>query len=167
MRKKQVLAMGLSLLFALSSLVGCGFTGGSGETAAAKAESSGAAEEGKADAQTAGGDQVLSVVAEAEIKTLVPWMVSENQTFLVLNQAQEGLFRMDKDNIPQPALCEKFELSEDKLNYTFHLRDAKWSNGEPVKAEDFVFAWLKQMSADAGNGYSFIMTDYILLKQKM
>lgn len=162
MRKKQVLAMGLSLLFAFSSLVGCGFTGGGGEKAATKTESSKAAEEGKADVQAAEGDQVLSVVAEAEIKTLVPWMVSENQTFLVLNQAQEGLFRMDKDNIPQPALCEKFELSEDKSNYTFHLRDAKWSNGEPVKAEDFVFAWLKQMSADAGNGYSFIMTDYIV-----
>lgn len=85
MRKKQVLAMVFSGLFALSSLVGCGFTGGSNATEAVKTESSASAEGEKADAQAASGDQVLSVVAEAEIKTLVPWMVSENQTFLVLN----------------------------------------------------------------------------------
>jgi oligopeptide transport system substrate-binding protein len=108
-------------------------------------------------------DEVLSVAVTAEIKTLVPWAASENQAFLVNNQAQEGLFRMDADNNPQPALCDTYEVSEDKLTYTFHLRDGiKWSNGEAITASDFVFAWLKQMSADATNGYSFIMSDYIV-----
>ena len=39
-------------------------------------------------------------------------------------------------------------------------------HGEPVTAADFVYAWLKQMSADATNGYSFIMTDYIVNGQE-
>ena len=68
---------------------------------------------------------------------------------------------------PQPALCDTYEVSDDKLTYTFHLRDGiQWSNGEPVTAADFVYAWLKQMSADATNGYSFIMTDYIVNGQE-
>ena len=107
--------------------------------------------------------QELDVAVNAEVKTLVPWAASESQAFLVMNQAQEGLFRMDADNVPQPALCDKYELSDDKLTYTFHLRDGiKWSNGESITAQDFVYAWLKQMSADATNGYSFLMTDYIV-----
>lgn len=111
----------------------------------------------------AAGENVLSVSTNAEVKTLVPWAASEENAFLVLNQAQEGLFRMDADNKPQPALCESYEVSDDKLTYTFHLRDGiQWSNGTPVTASDFVFSWLKQMSAEATNGYSFIMNDYIV-----
>lgn len=114
-------------------------------------------------ADDAASDQTLSVAVTAEVKTLVPWAVSETQSFLVMNQAQEGLFRMDENNVPQPALCDSYEVSDDKLTYTFHLRDGiKWSNGEPITAEDFRYAWLKQMSADATNGYSFLMCDYIV-----
>ena len=106
--------------------------------------------------------ETLSVATDFEIKTLVPWAASEENAFLVLNQAEEGLFRMDENNQPQPALCDTYEVSDDKFTYTFHLRDGiQWSNGEPVTAADFVYVWLKQMSADATNGYSFIMTDYI------
>ena len=111
--------------------------------------------------------ETLSVATDFEIKTLVPWAASEENAFLVLNQAEEGLFRMDENNQPQPALCDTYEVSDDKLTYTFHLRDGiQWSNGEPVTAADFVYAWLKQMSADATNGYSFIMTDYIVNGQE-
>jgi oligopeptide transport system substrate-binding protein len=115
----------------------------------------------------AGSTETLSVSTNAEIKTLVPWAASEENAFLVLNQAQEGLFRMDEDNKPQPALCESYEVTDDKLTYTFHLREGlEWSNGTPVTASDFVFSWLKQMSIDATNGYSFIMTDYIVNGQE-
>ncbi len=111
----------------------------------------------------AADDDVLSVSVVQEIKTLLPWAASEEQAFLVLNQAQEGLLRMDADNNPQPALAESYEVSDDKLTYTFHLRDGlQWSDGTPLTADDFVFAWLKQMSSEETNGYSFIMTDYIV-----
>ena len=67
--------------------------------------------------------ETLSVATDFEIKTLVPWAASEENAFLVLNQAEEGLFRMDENNQPQPALCDTYEVSDDKLTYTFHLRD--------------------------------------------
>ena len=102
--------------------------------------------------------ETLSVATDFEVKTLVPWAASEENAFMVLNQAEEGLFRMDENNQPQPALCDTYEVTDDKLTYTFHLRDGiQWSNGEPVTAADFVYAWLKQMSTDATNGYSLIM----------
>ena len=111
--------------------------------------------------------ETLSVATDFEVKTLVPWAASEENAFMVLNQAEEGLFRMDENNQPQPALCDTYEVTDDKLTYTFHLRDGiQWSNGEPVTAADFVYAWLKQMSTDATNGYSFIMTDYIVNGQE-
>ena len=89
----------------------------------------------------------LSVATDFEVKTLVPWAASEENAFMVLNQAEEGLFRMDENNQPQPALCDTYEVSDDKLTYTFHLRDGiQWSNGEPVTAEDVVFSY--QMYSD-------------------
>ena len=118
-------------------------------------------------AYAADASQTLSVAVTAEVKTLVQWAASEEQASLVNNQAQEGLFRMDENNQPQPALCDTYDVSDDKLTYTFHLRDGiQWSNGDAVKASDFVFSWLKQMSAEATNGYSFIMNDYIVNGQE-
>ncbi len=57
-----------------------------------------------ASAVFAEGEIPLSVATDFEIKTLVPWAASEENAFLVLNQAEEGLFRMDENNQPQPAL---------------------------------------------------------------
>ncbi|HTV68553.1 MAG TPA: peptide ABC transporter substrate-binding protein [Rhizobiaceae bacterium] len=53
----------------------------------------------------------------------------------------EGLVTYGPDASIVPGAAEKWEVSDDGLKYTFHLRDAKWSNGDPVKASDFVFAF--------------------------
>ena len=63
--------------------------------------------------------------------------------------------QLDAEGKAVPALAEKFDVSADGKVYTFHLREAKWSNGDPVTADDFVFAWRRhcQMSQE----YSYIM----------
>jgi oligopeptide transport system substrate-binding protein len=53
----------------------------------------------------------------------------------------EGLTTTAVDGTIQPALAEKIDLSEDRLTYTFHLRDANWSDGSPITAEDFEITW--------------------------
>jgi len=59
----------------------------------------------------------------------------------------------------KPAVAERWELSDDALTYTFHLReDAKWSNGEPVTAHDFVFSWRRALLPD-------LAADYVALFQ--
>lgn len=159
--KKQLLALLLAVALT-ASLAGCGFTGSSksspdAASSAAKSET----------ASTSTGETTeerrLVVYDPNEYRTLVQWAASDNNCFAVLNNVSEGLYRLDENHEPQPALATGYEMSEDGLTYTFTLRDGlTWSNGTPLTAKDFVYAWLKQMSADATNGYSFIMTDYIV-----
>lgn len=60
----------------------------------------------------------------------------------VLRHIIDGLVILDENDEPIPGVAESWEISEDKLTYTFKLREGmKWSNGEPVTAHDFVFAW--------------------------
>lgn len=163
--KKRVLALGTAACLVIGALSGCAFTGGTGGTTTGESSQSSGASESVSDKTTApaAGDQVLSVYANAEIKTLVQWAASDSQSSMVNNNAFEGLLRLDEKNEAQPALAKSYDVSDDKLTYTFHLRDGlQWSDGTPLTASDFVFSWLKQMSADATNGYSFIMTDYIV-----
>ena len=63
----------------------------------------------------------------------------------------EGLFRLSKDDEVIEAGAQKYEVSKDGKTYTFHLRDAKWSNGDPVTAQDYVHAWKQLINF----GYSF------------
>ena len=57
-----------------------------------------------------------------------------------------------------PGVAEAWEVSEDGLTYTFHLRDdARWSNGDPVTSHDFVYAWRRAMLPDTAAGYGHFM----------
>jgi len=57
----------------------------------------------------------------------------------------EGLTRMTPFSNSELALAKEIAISEDKKVYTFHLRDALWSNGDPITAHDFVYAWKTQL----------------------
>lgn len=73
--------------------------------------------------------------------SLDPRMVRTIKDLTIQKLLFEGLMRMDREGRPLPALAETVEISDDKLYYTFHLRDAKWTNGDPVLASDFIYAW--------------------------
>lgn len=173
--KGKISAMSAAICLSLGLLAGCAFTGSPGSAASGtvsgeQASSGGGESRQQAAAKPEAGSgqagknsQVLSVYASAEIKTLVQWAASDSQSAMVNNNAFEGLLRLDGKDEAQAALAKDYDVSDDKLTYTFHLRDGlQWSDGTPLTANDFVFAWLKQMSPEATNGYSFIMTDYIV-----
>ena len=74
----------------------------------------------------------------------------------VEEQIFEGLTTLDADDKPFPAVAERWEASPDGLSYTFFLRpDAKWSNGDPVTARDFEFAWKSALSPELGGKYAY------------
>jgi len=73
----------------------------------------------------------------------------------------EGLYRYHKGKyIPGMAKGEPL-VSEDGLKWIFKLKDALWSDGIPVKADDFVYSWLRALNPDTGSKYAFIISDYI------
>ncbi|SFS61376.1 peptide ABC transporter substrate-binding protein [Paenibacillus sp. 453mf] len=87
-------------------------------------------------------EQVLNINLSAEPPTFDPAQAQDSQTNTVLKLMYEGLVRMGEDGNPVPGVAESWEISEDGKEYVFTLReDAKWSNGDAVTANDFVFAW--------------------------
>lgn len=86
-------------------------------------------------------EKPLKVVFNAEVTILDPRSGIDNPTTHVIKHLFEGLMRVGLDGKPKEALAESYEVSEDKLKYTFHLRESYWSNGDPVTAHDFVYTW--------------------------
>jgi oligopeptide transport system substrate-binding protein len=68
----------------------------------------------------------------------------------------EGLTRLDENGKVEMALAEKVSISEDGLVYTFFLRDAVWSDGNPITAHDFSYAWKKTLQPDFGAPCAFL-----------
>jgi oligopeptide transport system substrate-binding protein len=154
MKKSKLLALVLAAAMILTA-GGCGFTGSSGNTAAS----------GTAPTASTGtkSNDTITVYDTNEIRTMVQWAASDTNSFTIMNNVSEGFYRLNAKHEPEPALAKDCKISDDKLTYTFTLKDGlKWSNGTALTAKDFVFSWLKQMSPDATNNYSFIMTDYIV-----
>jgi oligopeptide transport system substrate-binding protein len=110
-----------------------------------------------------GGNQnTLTLNLEADIADLNSSTATDVYSFNVLNNGMEGLYRLDENEKPQPAMAESVQTSDDKLTYTFKLRDGiEWSNGEPVTSQDFKYAWLRAMDPDTASQYARILADYI------
>lgn len=80
----------------------------------------------------------------------------------VLRACMSGLIKLDGQDQPQPDIAESWEISSDNRTYTMHLRkDAVWSNGDPVTAEDFVYSWTYIMDASHASPFSFLLCENI------
>ncbi|MCM3708377.1 MULTISPECIES: peptide ABC transporter substrate-binding protein [Cytobacillus] len=151
-KKISILLIGLMVL-----LAGCNFSGKS-------STESGENKEGDKQEEQAEGksENVLNLSLDNDIPDLNQVKTTDAISFAVLNNVMEGLYRLDENNEPQPAMAESYEKSEDGLTYTFTLREGiKWSNGDPVTANDFKYSWLRSMHPDTAGAYASILTDYI------
>lgn len=107
------------------------------------------------DSDSAGGNGKLSVMLGSNVVSLDSGHATDVASFEVIADCIDGLMQLDSDGKAIPALAESFDISEDGKTYTFHLRDAKWANGDPVTAEDFVFAWRRH--CQKAEEYAYIM----------
>lgn len=105
------------------------------------------------------GTSDLNIMLETPVESLDPQQATDGTSFEVIADYTDGLMQMDADGQAVPALAESYDLSEDGLTYTFHLRDAKWSNGDPVTAADFVFAWQRAVDPDVASEYAYMLSD--------
>lgn len=113
----------------------------------------------KADSNGGKETKELNLVETAEIPTMDSVLNTDTVGSTVMNNVMEGLYRLNLDNKPELAMAsEEPTISEDGLVYTFKLReDAKWSNGDPVTANDFVFAWRRLMDPSTGSQSAYMM----------
>ncbi len=158
--KKRALALLLAAMMVVSCTA-CGSdkasTAASGETAGSTA-ASGAEANGTAATTTSGN--YLNVMVEVEVSSLDPQVATDGTSFEVIADYTDGLMQMDADGKAVPAIAESYELSEDGKTYTFKLReDAKWSNGDPVTADDFVFGWQRAVDPATASEYSYMLSD--------
>ena len=94
-----------------------------------------------------------------EISTLDSSVATDGFSYAALNNVMEGLYMPGPDNKPVPAAAESYKLSEDGKTYTFILHDSKWSNGDPVTAHDFEYAWKRAVNPETASEYAHIMFD--------
>lgn len=96
------------------------------------------------------------IISGAEVDTLDPQQASWLTDFRVIECLYEPLVGVSTVTLKlEPAVASKWEISEDKLSYTFHIRpEAKWSNGDPVTAHDYIYAWQRAMLPDHNTQYA-------------
>lgn len=143
MKKSKSLLLLLTLVLAVGTLLSaCGSNGGNG---AANGGNNKASDSGNSGEEKLAADQTLKINLSAEPPTFDPAQAQDSQANTVLKTMYEGLTRQDGSGQSVPGVAEKWDI--DGTKYTFHLRkDAKWSNGDPVTANDFVFAWERVLS---------------------
>jgi len=95
---------------------------------------------------------------EAEVKSVDPSIITGQLEGRIVDCLFEGLTRWDPKTLePKPGVAESWEISPDKQTYTFHLRhDAKWSDGTPFTAADFLWAHRRALDPQTGCDYSYI-----------
>lgn len=113
---------------------------------------------GNKTASTDGAEgQILIVNNTSEPGSLDPALAQGTHESYLLNHLFTGLLRYDKDGNLAPGMAKEMPtVSEDGLTYTFKLKDdVKWSNGDPVTAKDFEFAWLRALDPNTASLYAF------------
>ncbi len=107
----------------------------------------------------AGRNRTLLVGNLAEPNDLDPHIADSQQTFQIIMALFEGLAQYDPVTCePRPAVATGWRVSDDGLTWTFFLRpEARWSNGDPVTAHDFVFAYRRMLSPGLAAEYAYML----------
>lgn len=136
MKLKKVIATGASLVALGLALTACG---------------SNSSKSGLAD------KQVLNWSYASELPSMDLSTATDTISFDQLNSTMEGIYRIGKNSKVEPGLATKTEVSKDGLTYTFTLRkNDKWSNGDPVTAQDFVYSWRRTVDPKTGSQYAYL-----------
>ena len=139
--KKRFIVAALAIAGAMA-LSGCG------------GSKSGGAKSGDT-TQTAAGKKILTIQLGPDVESIDPALNSAVDGANYILFAFDNLLKMDKDGKVVPGLAEKYEISDDQLTWTFHLRDGlKWSDGSALTADDFVYSWQRLVDPSVAAPYA-------------
>ncbi|TGA95966.1 peptide ABC transporter substrate-binding protein [Sporolactobacillus shoreae] len=145
MRSKAKWSLVLSFVLALSLVLSA--CGGSG---------SGSSSSSSTGSNTLAKNQVLNFAIGADIPTLDPNLATDTTSTNVIEMTEAGLTRMHNNKYEWDLAAGAPKVSADKKTVTFTLRDAKWSDGKPITAQDFVTGWQRQNDPAAKPAYNFL-----------
>jgi len=150
MKRRNLLALLLTLVLALSALLaGCSANNNGTQS---KSNNDTSKQTAKAD------EQVINLNLRADPPNLNPFTSTDMASFDVLNDVLDGLVRYDKNGEIKPGsgLAKSWDISSDGLTYTFHLKDGiKWSDGNPITAQDFEYSWKKVLDPKTASQYAY------------
>lgn len=151
---KKWLSLFVVALFVLV-LSACTATENAGEKPSTETE--GNKEEAGTETESAPTEKVLYLNNGNEPTSFDPSVGFDAVSWNSLNNLMEGLVRLSEDHLAEPATAEKVDVSDDGLTYTFTIKDdAKWSNGDPVLASDFVYGWLHMLNPETASPAAFL-----------
>ena len=105
---------------------------------------------------TAASEQAITIGWGAEPPSLDPGLATDVTSSNILLNIMDPLVKLGADLEPVPSLAESWDVSDDGKTVTFHLRgDGKWTNGDPVTAEDFEWSWKRTVSPELAADYAY------------
>ncbi|WP_022756800.1 peptide ABC transporter substrate-binding protein [Butyrivibrio fibrisolvens] len=157
--KKKLLSVMLASVLTLS-IAGCQSSAVNGVSEDQNATNATDTSAGGSGETTSNASADLNIMLETPVESLDPQQATDGTSFEVIADFTDCLMQMDADGQAVNAIAQSVDISEDGLTYTFHLReDANWSNGEPVTAADFVFAWQRAVDPEIASEYSYMLSD--------
>lgn len=157
MKKSKSLLLMIALVLVIGTvLAGCGGNNASNNgnnaspTNAPATDNAGNTNTGTDGGEKLAADQTLKINLSSEPPTFDPQQAQDSTSNAILKLMYEGLTRQNAETgQAEEGVAESWDVSADGLVYTFHLRDSKWSNGDPVTANDFAFAWQRVLDPNA------------------
>lgn len=101
-------------------------------------------------------DQTLNWVETANLPTMDPSKSTDIVSGGTLNNVDEGLLRLGEGSKLRPGVAKSYSVSKDGKTWTFNLRHSKWSNGDPVTANDFVYGWRRTVKPSTASQYAYL-----------
>lgn len=148
MKKVSALLISCALVFG-TVLAGCSDKSSGGSKTEPSKSASEPAKSGK--------PKIVNYNNLKEPTSIDPPIGFDQVSYDIVNNAFEGLTRLGKNHTPEPAMAKEWKVSADGKKYTFTLRDGiKWTNGEPVKAADFEYAWKRLLDPKTASDAAFL-----------
>ncbi|QNK58274.1 peptide ABC transporter substrate-binding protein [Paenibacillus sp. PAMC21692] len=108
--------------------------------------------------ETPAAPQEFRFTLASEPPSLDPALMTDAQSSIVAAGLYEGLTRLNTKGEPENAIAKELTASEDGKTYTIKLRDdVKWSNGDPVTANDFEYAWKRSLNPETASEYAYML----------
>lgn len=157
---KKLMASALAAAMVVS-LAGCGAsstaTSGSGSAAATSENAATASTESVLNTDTS----TLYINLASEPDRLDPALNSTVDGAVLAVNSFVGLLTYDENGQLIPGVAESYDVSEDGMTYTFHLRESKWSDGTELTAKDFVYSWNRAANPMTASDYSYLFDGLI------